>query len=110
MAETVEWSKGRYDLEPYLQPFRDLEQRLLSGSGQDAALVGKNGVGKSMLINLMLHNTSIDEVTYRTMDEVTCSEYVPEAVRDLFSGCKEGVELPSFRMLLANPGTVHHST
>jgi putative ribosome biogenesis GTPase RsgA len=41
----------------------ELRERLTSGSGTFAAFLGNNGVGKSTICNLLILNSSIDEIS-----------------------------------------------
>jgi hypothetical protein len=72
-------SNELYNLSESKKEVEELRERLTSGSGQDAAFVGANGVGKSVICNLLILNSSIDEKSYQTRE----AGYVPEALLHL---------------------------
>ena len=97
------WSNSQlaesYDLSTTRQTVDDLRERLISGGGQDAALLGTNGAGKSTIGNLLILNSSIDEVAYTTR----APEYVPEGLRNIWTDKREPPT--SFQQLLEAPAT-----
>lgn len=87
-ADAETWSKKHFgtslNLDTFKQPIIDYQERLCSGEGRDAVLIGDNGVGKSTLINLCAFNTMQDESTYKTS-----SNCMPEAVKYLYNSRNE---------------------
>jgi hypothetical protein len=105
--ESEEWSKKHFsthvplNLASYQETIDHFQERLRSGDGLDAVLIGANGAGKSTLVDLSIYNTMHDESTYAD----GCKR-VPEAIRQLLSGSDE--EPPTLEKLLQTRSVPKH--